>query len=125
MHGDVEEIAVVRDQDEGVGIVLQIVFQPVARFEIEVVGGLVEQQQIGLVKQQLGEGDAHLPAAGKLLGGAVHILARKAEAVKHGAGLRFQRVAVARVELGLQAVVAVGDFSVLGALEGRSRPSDG
>ncbi len=40
---DVEKIAVVRDQHEGMRIVLQIFFQPVAGFEIEMVGGLVEQ----------------------------------------------------------------------------------
>ena len=116
VHGDVEEIAVVGDQDKGVWIVLQILFEPVARFEVEVVGGLIEQQQIGLGQQELGETDAHLPAAGKLAGGAVHILARKAQAVEHRAGLRFQRIAVAALELGLHAVVAVGDLFVLGAL---------
>ena len=71
VHRDVQKIAVVRDQDEGVGIIFQILLQPVARFEIEVVGGLIEQQQIGLDQQELGQPDAHLPAAGKLLGGTV------------------------------------------------------
>ena len=47
---------------------MQIFFQPVAGFEIEMVGGLVEQQQVGLLQQQLGERDAHLPAAGKFVG---------------------------------------------------------
>ena len=65
VDGDVEEIAVVRDEDKGVGIAAQILFQPVAGFEIEMVGGLVEQEQIRLLQQQLGERDAHLPAAGK------------------------------------------------------------
>ena len=40
---DVEEVAVVRDQHEGMRIVLQIFFQPVAGLEIEMVGGFVEQ----------------------------------------------------------------------------------
>ena len=44
----VEKVAVVRDQHEGVGIVAEILFQPVAGFEIEMVGGLVEQQQVRL-----------------------------------------------------------------------------
>ena len=43
VDGDVQEVAVVRDQHEGVRIVLQIFFQPVAGFKIEMVGGLVEQ----------------------------------------------------------------------------------
>jgi hypothetical protein len=68
IHRHVEKIAVVRDEHEGKRILQQILLQPVAGFEIEVVGGLVEQQQVGLFEQQLGERDAHLPAAGKLLG---------------------------------------------------------
>ena len=95
VHGDVQKIAVVRNQDEGEGIIVQVLLQPVARLEIEVVRGLIEQQQIGLDQQELGQRDAHLPAAGKLLGRAVRILARKAQAVEHRAGLRFQRIAVA------------------------------
>ena len=40
---DIEEVAVVRDEDVGVGIVVQIVLQPVAALQVEVIGGLVEQ----------------------------------------------------------------------------------
>ena len=72
-HGDIEEIAVVRDQHEGVRVIGQIVFEPVAGFQIEVVGGFVEQQQVGLFEQQFGQRDAHLPAAGKLFGAAFPI----------------------------------------------------
>ena len=43
VDGDVEEVAVVRDEDVGVGVVVEIVFEPVAGFEVEVVGGLVEE----------------------------------------------------------------------------------
>ena len=55
-----------RDQHVSVRIGSQILFQPVAGFEIEMVGRLVKQKQVGLVQQQLGQRDAHLPAAGKL-----------------------------------------------------------
>ena len=64
----VEEEAVVRDEDHRVRIGVQVLLEPVARFEIEMVGRLVEQQQIRLAEQQLRERDAHLPAAGKRLG---------------------------------------------------------
>ena len=50
-HGDVEEIAVVGDQHKGVRVGLQIAFQPVAGFQVQVIGGLVEQQQVGLFEQ--------------------------------------------------------------------------
>ena len=41
-HGDVEEVAVVGYQDVRIGVGGQVFFQPVAGFQIEVVGGLVQ-----------------------------------------------------------------------------------
>ncbi len=63
----VEEEAVVGDQHHGERVVGQVLFQPVAGRQVEMVGRLVEQQQIRPPQQQLGQGDAHLPAAGKVL----------------------------------------------------------
>src|SRR5438105_2765708 len=45
------------------GIGLEVLVEPLGGRGVEMVGGLVEQDQIGLPDQQLGEGDAHLPAA--------------------------------------------------------------
>ena len=112
VHRHVQKIAVVRHQDKSVGITFKVLFQPVARLEIEVVGGLIEQQQIGLDQQELGQRDAHLPAARKLLRRTRLILARESQAVEHGARSRRERIAVAPLELGLQAVVALGDALV-------------
>ena len=42
VDGDVEEVAIVRDEYVGVGVVVEVVFEPVAGFQVEVVGGLVE-----------------------------------------------------------------------------------
>jgi hypothetical protein len=66
-HGDVEEVAIVRDKDVAVGIAVQVILQPVARLQIQVIGRFVEQQQAWLCQEQLRERDAHLPATGKLL----------------------------------------------------------
>ena len=52
----------------------EVFFEPVARFEIEMVRRLVEEQQSGSCQQQLGERDAHLPAAGERLARFVEIL---------------------------------------------------
>ena len=112
---DVQEIAVVRDQHEGERIVGKILLQPVARFQIQVIGGLIEQQQVGFFEQQFGECDAHLPAAGKFLGAFVPLLVREAEAGKHGAHLRFDGVAVAIAEFAVQLMEAIGHLRVLGA----------
>ena len=88
-----------RDEDEGVGVVVEIVLEPVAGFEIEVVGGLVEQQEVGLLQQELGEGDAHLPAAGEFFGVALPVFLGEAEAAEDGADLGVEGVAVVGVEL--------------------------
>ena len=113
VDGDVEEVAVVRDEDVGVGVVVEIVFEPVAGFEVEVVGGLVEQQQAGFLQQQLGERDAHLPAAGELFGLALPVFLGEAEAAEDGADLRVERVDVVDVELVGDVGVAVGGGGVL------------
>ena len=41
--------------------------QPLQHLEIEVVGRLVEQEQIGIGEQRLGQGDARLLAAAQLV----------------------------------------------------------
>ena len=40
---------------------MQVFFQPVASFKVEVVRGFVEQQQVWLLQQQLRQGEPHLP----------------------------------------------------------------
>ena len=45
----VEEVTIVRDQHNRMRIVLQIFFEPVTGFEIEMVRGLVEQQEVRLL----------------------------------------------------------------------------
>ena len=65
------------------------------------IGGLVEQQHIGLFEQQLGQRQAHLPAAGKFLGAPGPIFLAEPQAVEHSADLRFDRIAVAIAEFGI------------------------
>ena len=67
----VEEVAVVRHEDDRERVVVEVLLQPVAGLEVEVVGRLVEQQQVRPAEQQLGQRDAHLPAAGERLAGAL------------------------------------------------------
>ena len=70
--GDVvEEVAVVGDDQDGAGIIAQVAFEPIDGFGIEVVRGLVEQQQFGLLEQQPAERDPTALAAGQLLHVAV------------------------------------------------------
>ena len=59
----VEQVAIVADHENGVRVGGQILFQPQRALEIEVVGRLVKQQQVGLGEQNARERHAHAPAA--------------------------------------------------------------
>ena len=61
----VEQIAVVADHDNGMRIVREVVLEPERAFEVEIVGRLVEEEEIRLRKQGRGECHAHAPATGK------------------------------------------------------------
>jgi hypothetical protein len=63
-----EEAAVVADDDERAGNGREPLLQPFDGRQVEMVGGLVEQQHLGLGHQRLGQGDAADLAAGKALG---------------------------------------------------------
>ena len=57
--GDVvEEVAIVRDRDDGARVVLEEALEPRHRFGVEVVGRFVEQQQIRRQQQQPAQRDA-------------------------------------------------------------------
>ena len=53
------------------GILLEVLFEPVDRFCVEVVGGFVEQQHVGLLQQQAAEGYAAAFTSGEGFDGLV------------------------------------------------------
>ena len=61
----VQEVAVVGDADHGARVALQEDLQPLHAFGVQVVGGLVQQQHVGLAQQQPAQRDAALLAAGQ------------------------------------------------------------
>ena len=61
----VEEVAVVGDDEDGAPRPLDEVLQPLYGAQVEVVGRLVEEDEIRLLHKQAGQGDAALLAAGK------------------------------------------------------------
>ena len=74
------------DHDEGALVPVQPAFQPVDRTQIEVVGRLVHQQQIGVLRQRAGDGRPALLAAARALGFAAHV---NAELARDGLDLMF------------------------------------
>ena len=64
--GDVvEEVAVVGDRDDRALVLGQVLLQPGDGLGVEVVGGLVQQQQVGRAQQQPAERHAPALAAGE------------------------------------------------------------
>ena len=103
----VHERAVVRDDEDGAVVGREELLEPQHALEIEVVGRLVEQQQVGMAQEELGEGDAHLPSAGELRGGLVELGHGESEAAQDGAGARFQLIAAEALEALAGVAVAV------------------
>ena len=74
IHHPVEDIAVVRDQKERAAVLLaQVGFQPFDRVGVEVVGGLIENRQGGLLDQEPRERYPPPLAAAHLIDAAVHL----------------------------------------------------
>ena len=90
----------------------EVRLQPLQRGEVEVVGGLVEQQQVRVIDQQPRQRDAGLLAARQLQGRPAPVLARHAEAAQRLLHALVQVIAVERLEPLPQA-------RVLRALHGR------
>ena len=77
--GGLEQMAVMRDQDDGAGKVVQRMDQRFAAVDVEMVGRLVEDEQVRPVEGGKPHQQPRLLAAGQILGGRVHLLGRQAE----------------------------------------------
>ena len=62
-HAGVHERAVVAHEQDSAVVAGDELLEPTDALEVEVVRRLVEEEKVGMAKQQLREGDAHLPAA--------------------------------------------------------------
>ena len=67
------------DQQDGAGIVAEHVLQHVQRFEVEVVGRLVEHQQVRRLRQHLRQHQPAALAAGQLAERRARLLGREQE----------------------------------------------
>ncbi len=100
-----------RHHDQAAVELLEVVLEPLHRRQVEVVGGLVEEQQRGVGEQQGGECRAHAPAAAELGERAVLVGAPEPQAVEHPARLGLERMLVVELEVVLD---------LAGALEQRA-----
>ena len=78
IDGAVEEVAVVADEEHAPRIGGDVALEPERALEVEIVGRLVEEEEVGLGEEHGGERDPHAPAAGE--GRARPLLRRLVEA---------------------------------------------
>ena len=102
----VHEGAVVADDKDGAVVVRDKAAKPLDAFEIQVVGRLVQKQQVRMAQEELGERDAHLPAARELGARALKVGDLKAQAGQDFAGVALELVAA-------QVLKAILDLAVL------------
>ena len=110
-HHAVHELAVVRRHEEGGGQRVEERLEPHDRLDVEVVGGLVHEQDVRPAEEDARHGHAHLPAAGEGAHVAVDALVVEAEAVQDLARLRLEGVA-AHVLVGLLHLAEAGEDGV-------------
>ena len=75
----VEEVTVVRNQDERAVVVLERLLQDVLGLHVEVVGRLVEDEKVDRLEQQLDHAEAHALASRQHLDFLLCVLATKHE----------------------------------------------
>jgi hypothetical protein len=81
----------VRDHDHRGRLAAQPGFEPHHGVQVEVIGRLVEQQQVGRSQQCAGEREPVAPASRELRDRAAAVRCRKPQAVHHRRGLRDDR----------------------------------
>ena len=80
----VQKIPIVGNDEKRALIGAQVILQPAQGLKIQVVGGLVQDQQVGLLQQELCNGQTGLLAAAELVDGFVKAVAQKAHAGEDG-----------------------------------------
>jgi hypothetical protein len=118
--GAVQEPAVVRDDDRGPAALREEVLQPFAGLEVEMVGGLVQQQQVGTAQQHGRQRCTPPFPAAEPLGRQLPGRARQAHAAERRLESRLHRVAAPPIELLLQPTL-LADVLVLRRLVVRRR----
>ena len=101
-HHGIEEVAIVGDQQQRARVTLQPIFEPQYGVEVEVVGRLVEEQQVGARHQRLREIEPHAPAAGEARHRVFVTRGREAESRQQRSGARTGAVTVRDLEAMMQ-----------------------
>jgi hypothetical protein len=103
----VEEVPVVADGDQDALVLVEEALQPADRVEVQVVGGLVEEQRLRLAEERLGEQYPELERAGDLPHQPGVVGLGHAETGEQGRGVGLGGVAVLLGDDGLEIGEAV------------------
>ena len=98
------------DHEHGAAEIGEPLLEPLDRVQIEVVGGLVEKQDVGLLSQDDAEAEPAALAAGQRRDRARQVMRRKAEMAREDGHLVFEFVPTRQM-------VAIGDVGQV--IEGR------
>lgn len=85
----VQELAVVGDDDGSAGGGAQVVLQPGDVLDVQVVGRLIEQQDIGGLEDGTGQSQLHLPTTGEGGDGTLELLTQETELFELGLNVRL------------------------------------
>jgi hypothetical protein len=72
----------VGDEEEGARVGPQPLFEPEDGVQIQMVGGLVQEQQVGAAHEGLGQVEAHAPPAGELSHRLLHLFVAETQTVQ-------------------------------------------
>eukprot|EP01084_Bolivina_argentea_P113294 201950_1 len=116
----VHEILGVGHHEEDLLELGEVVLEPDDGLDVEMVGGLVEEQQRGVLEERLGEGNTHTPSSGEGAGGAALLLISESKTEKNlgrahlgGGGVEGLKTLVDLLHPVLGAVVAGNDLQLL------------
>ena len=82
------------------------------RFDVEVVRGLVEEDDFGFLQEDFGKADAHLPAVTEGGHGLMEFLAQEAHTEQHFFGFGIHRIASQMVISVVEVGKLLGQLSV-------------
>ena len=82
----------VRDDDQDLLVGFEFLLEPDARLQVQVVGGLVHEEQMGLEEEGSGQSHAHSPTSRKVLTLFVHHALGESQTLQDVAGLELGRV---------------------------------
>ncbi len=107
-----------RDEKHSAAVVCEELLHPGAGLYVEVVGGLVQEQDVGSFQDGARQGDPHLPARGERGTGGIEVLRREPQPPQHPVDRLRARVVAAGLQPLLQLVMLPQQRIPLGRLGG-------